>query len=139
MNYNSHMHLVPHQQSIALKELGFNEPCSMYYIATGECGYTSLSKEGNEYPSNSDLFDAWVSAPSFIQAFSFFRKKGYETKVEKESEDLYFGFYWTGAAWITVGSGSHKEAEIACLDYLIKVSYRSEFLKLKTNETVKIK
>jgi len=142
MNYNLHMHLVPHQQSISLKELGFNEPCSRYYIETGECIPAYLSKAGIIYPSNSDLFAAWVSAPSFIQAFSFFRKKGYETKVEKESKGVYVGKYLRADSpknivWVPIKSGSHKEAELACLDYLIEGQFRSEFvrLKLKTNET----
>ena len=139
MNYNLNMHLVPLQQSIYLKELDFNEPCTMYYIGTGECIPASLSKEGMIYPCNSDLFAAWVSAPSFIQAFSFFQKKGYETKVEKESEGVYVGKYLrtdspNNMVWIPIKTGSHKEAEIACLDYLIKISFRSELLKLKTNE-----
>lgn len=136
MNYNLHMDFVPHRQSIFLKELGFNEPCIGYYIPTGEWISDTPSKEGMIYPNNNDLFAAWVSAPSFTQAFSFFRKKGYETKVEKESEGVYVGKYLradspNNIVWIPIKSGSHKEAEIACLDYLIEGSFRSELLKLK--------
>jgi len=140
MNYNLHMHLVPYQQSIYLKELDFNEPCNGYYNETGEW-IPDSSEEGMIYSSNGDLRN--VSAPSFIQAFSFFRKKGYETKVEKESEGVYVGKYLIACSpnnivWMPIKSGSHKEAEIACLDYLINVSFRSELQKLKqklkTNE-----
>jgi hypothetical protein len=59
--------------------------------------------------------------PLYQQAFRWFRKKGYDVKIAKESLDLYFGFYWTGAAWITIGSGSYEEAELACLKKLIEI------------------
>ena len=99
-----------YNQSLALKELGFEEPCFGWYHPKGNIIY-AITKDK----------DSIVNAPLKSQVFEWARKQGYDTKVEKESEGLYFGFYWTGAAWIIVGNGSYEEAESACIDKLIEL------------------
>jgi hypothetical protein len=87
---------VPYQQSLQLKELGFNEPCFAVY------GYLSLENESlrgspshqfdkltylheireaesNDFLSFVDIINTYigddVSAPTFSQAFRWFREK----------------------------------------------------------------
>ena len=95
---------IPYEQALALKELGFDEMCFGLYAPPSKTVF--LHHYGLLRAKEQ------VLAPLYQQAFRWFREKGYDVKVQKESEGLYFGFYWTGAAWITVGSGSYEEAEL---------------------------
>ena len=113
-------HFVTYNQSLALKELGFDEPCMGKYD----------TKQGDEWFLNiysghlniqfSDKNKACI-APLKSQVFEWFRKQGYDTKVHKEYAKLYLGFYWTGVAWEIVGNGSYEEAEEMCIDKLIEI------------------
>jgi hypothetical protein len=100
---------VPYELAVKLKELGFDEPCFGYYY-NKQLSFGARTSYGEV-----------IEAPTFSQAFRWFRDKGYDVKVQKESDGLYFGFYWTGAAWIIVGNGTYEEAELACLDKLIEI------------------
>ena len=66
---------IQYELALALKELGFNEPCFGYYIETGEWVPASYSQKGIVYPSNLDLMKEWVSAPLYQQAFRWFEEK----------------------------------------------------------------
>jgi hypothetical protein len=118
-NNNLENEFVPYQQSLELKELGFDEPCFGRFNPDGDL---VVAHTGKYVISNGvDRREFFTLAPLFSQAFRFFREKGYETKVQKESLELYFGYYWTGAAWIIGGTGSYEEAELACLRKLIEI------------------
>ena len=103
---------IPYEQALALKELGFDEPC----LATYHKELNTIIPIYAKY-TNQDV----LKAPLYQQAFRWFREKGYDVKVQKESDGLYFGFYWTGAAWIIVGNGTYEQAELACLIILIEI------------------
>jgi hypothetical protein len=114
---------VPYEEALALKELGFNEPCFSFWLKT------PLSKKGEfmgllktAINSNNSNFD--VSAPLYQQAFRWFRekyklyhtinhlphKKGTNEEFLCEanvSEHSYHSIY--------------EEAELACLRKLIKI------------------
>ena len=107
---------VPYAQSLRLKALGFKERVLTYY----ENGIPKLYNNITGWDFNTS-FTTCISRPTFSQVFRWFREKGYDVKVLKESAGLYFGFYWTGAAWIIVGNGTYEEAELACLDKLIEI------------------
>lgn len=104
---------VPYQESLELKELDFDEPLHFGYYKD-EIAYWNN-------PNNHNQSNVKVSAPTFSQAFRWFRKKGYDVKIQKESDGLYFGFYWTGASWVIVGDGTYEEAELECLRKLIEI------------------
>lgn len=115
---------VSYELAVKLKALGFDEPCFGYYskskltieiIKSGKIFTMGLEDSIYFEPDNSCL------APTFSQCFRWFREKGYDVKVVKESPGLYFGFYWTGAAWIMVGNGTYEASEQACLDKLIEI------------------
>ena len=117
---------IPYELAIKLKKLGFDKPCLIYYL--DDVNNTLIPArpyhdkcESDSYPTNKDLMENWASAPTFYQAFRFFREKGYDAKVQKESVGLYFGFYWTGAAWVIIGTGTYEEAELACLNKLVEI------------------
>lgn len=67
---------VSHEQAIALKELGFNESCVGYYDLDGLQITTHHWHPGNknsEFPLPHTTNNPKVSAPTFAQAFRWFR------------------------------------------------------------------
>ena len=113
---------IPYEEALALKELGFGaSPIgstnggSVFYYENGKLYYDGRPMYSSDYHSGQIL------APLYQQAFRWFREKGYDIKIQKESFGLYFGFYWTGVAWINVDSGSYEEVELACLKKLIEI------------------
>lgn len=118
-----------YQQALKLKELGFDEECASFFQKEDHEITPVMVDDNNQYRltgmrtcKNSEIPEHYTAAPTFSQAFRFFREGGYDTKIEKESEGLYFAFYWTGVAWIIIGNGSYKEAEIQCLNKLIEIA-----------------
>lgn len=108
------------QEALALKELGFNEPCLASYFHAGKrldiCEYINHG----EYT---------VLAPTFSQAFRFFREK-YKLKYciiplvcEQGYSDLYESRIHQEKHSISrIGSyKTYEEAELACLQKLIEI------------------
>ncbi len=121
---------VPHTQALALKELGFDEPCIGYYIETGEWIPASYSREGTVYPSNTDLLPEWCAAPIYQQAFRWIREKhnhvGFIQIVEPEYGGEYGYVIYYNPNHLSVhhwnkGFKTYEEAESACLDKLIEI------------------
>jgi hypothetical protein len=118
---------IPYEQALALKELGFDEPCFSYYLEDGTWVPASYSKESTVYPSNSDLLSEWCSAPLYQQAFRWFKEK-YEiyswVKVEYEYGGITPTYYITGKRQDDIAGGSfntYEEAELECLKKLIQI------------------
>ena len=106
-----------YNQALALKELGYNEPCLAWYVSKdygleiGKVIQTDLIKDA-------------VVAPTFYQAFKWFREKhslyGYTLpRGNNETQKMHFTnnidvreniFYKT-----------YEEAESSCLDKLIEI------------------
>lgn len=114
-----------YEQALALKELGFDEPCFGYYTKDKVWQPASYSYEGTEYPWNS----VWpfTTAPLYQQAFRFFREK-YKLAVDIKSEHL--GYYTSIVnrdvmVRITIKPvnifETYEEAELACLNKLIEI------------------
>ena len=68
---------VPYQQALALKELGFDEPCIKFYWTDG------MFLKDFVNPFNYNKRDSAISAPLYQQAFRWFR----------ENHDLHSGIY----------------------------------------------
>ena len=62
---------VPYEQALALKELGFDEPCFGYYNNDNQFTFFVDVRSCN---TNSE-FGFFPTAPTFSQAFDFFEKK----------------------------------------------------------------
>ena len=114
----------PYEEALALKELGFDEPCFGYYVETKKWIPASYSQKETIYPSNSDLMKEWVSAPTFSQAFRWFREKyelnksillGYDYSIENESK------HWFSGTTEECAYKTYEEAELACLKKLIEI------------------
>lgn len=129
---------VPYIESLALKELGFDKPCFGYYYLG------CLVQDYTENQNYSTLLDCL--APTFSQAFKFFREK-YNLYPEVRVQDnirlgeqeyywMIFGGYKTmeGNSWIrclkdsNVMFKTYEEAELECLKELIK-TVKNERLK----------
>jgi hypothetical protein len=64
-----------------------------------------------------------LSSPFKQQVFKFFREKyGFNVKIQLESDNLYFGFYDTGVAWLLVSEGTYEEVENKLIDKLIEIA-----------------
>jgi hypothetical protein len=124
---------VPYEQSLALKELGFDEPC-MYYVDEQNNSFIY------NFQTHPDEFIEWcgvtvISTPLYQQAFRWFREK-YEyyyhifplqiTASDKTGYRYSWEIYNHTPEWITedrslLGSLTYEEAELACLKKLIEI------------------
>lgn len=123
---------IPYQEAFELKKLGFNEPCLTYFFDTlvdivlypqTQVG-SGFSLKGFKN-SHKKFQSKDCTAPTYSASFRWFREKGYDVKIQKESKGVYFGFYWNGAVWFIIGSGTHREAELMCLKKLINIANES--------------
>jgi hypothetical protein len=121
---------VTYKPALALRELGFDEPCLAWYHPN-EGFY--LRVEGENI--NSKLIKKSCTAPLKQQAFRWFREKDYysEIRVGCTQIDGGIGYEW----WIWKPNGieewsiqipgeewsyeTYEEAEQACLDKLIEI------------------
>lgn len=118
---------IPYEEALALKELGFDEPCSAFYkLGDSQIYYdTILQSQNVHFRTNSELnfyqdLKEKISAPLYQQAFRWFREKynlvspitpnglgQYDFRIEME---------WCGRIYDT-----YEEAELACLRKLIEI------------------
>ena len=122
---------VPPAESSELKELGFDKPCFGYY----DC-----ERDFKFIPNKEKFLVCEIAAPTFSQAFRFFREKyGYDIHVRgtnfrasyvigipKEINMKAFDGYPLVISWdyITDETGvrkTYEEAELDCLRRLIKI------------------
>ena len=128
-----------YEDALALKELGFDEPCLVYYdvyddniwltkddnVVTYNCT-TDRADEGSL--KNYNTTDFYLSAPLYQQAFKFFREK-YQLHPEIIVQ---LGFeHWNAhilphGMWLKpttpTGFETYEEAEKACVKQLIKLA-----------------
>lgn len=118
---------IPYEEALALKELGFDEPCFAYYTdKESKFIPASYSQEGTEYPTNSDLIQDWISAPLWQQAFRWFREKyGYQHSIDIDiSLEDFFTIKHRSKGIIYESKNTYKsyeEVELACLRKLIEI------------------
>ena len=111
---------VTYKQSLALKELGFDEPCFGFYIAS------QLFVTSDSVYNSSDI--PVCKAPLYQQAFKWFREKhGLYTEIFVD-DDKTFGFLISSFIEegrvdkpIHRGFSTYEESEQACLEKLIKI------------------
>jgi len=126
---------IPYEQSLALKELGFDEPCLGYWrnedlpnpLTLGQ--YTT--KEDMEYEiSGQDEYHNFENiialAPTFSQAFRWFREKYDITQTIARDGSLAKEDRWAytiiaDLIYFNDGYFTYEEAELECLIKLIKI------------------
>ena len=131
---------IPYEQALALKELGFDEECLAQYKkydvgeATLDIGFSK-----NKIIMQFHKLSKFCSAPTFSQAFRWFREKyNWQHSIEPTADQHRFevGYnYWiwnskTGEEYHTMPKNrptgdweyeTHEEAELECLKKLIEI------------------
>ncbi len=122
---------IPYELALALKELGFDEPCCQAYHTNGE-------NELSAFYSNPNIVDEWlkklplIKAPLFQQAFRWFREKyNLDSEIYMNHElGVKFQTYLilqlehaviTHKSGYTGRFGTYEEAELECLKKLIEI------------------
>ncbi len=106
---------IPYEQSVELKELGFDEPCFAY-------------RDGGDEVMIKYIPHCVISAPTFSQAFRWFREKhGLVGIIKFGTNDFTYNVYnEDGMGLLTKESlnfnGNYEEAELACLKKLIEIA-----------------
>jgi len=122
---------IPYEQALALKELGFGEPCFGYYFYNGAFKEWTLNID-----NKSDEYTIVIQAPTYSQAFRWFREKyNIDSWVQpftsqKSNGHLYLPdesysyFIFKDGVWVADGVDflEPEEAELACLKKLIEIS-----------------
>ncbi len=134
---------VPYELALKMKQLGFDEPCFGYYV-DGELRGVNLGIEqlggikpyyqrfGFHALSNHDIDKPTkivVTAPTYSQAFRWFREKGYRYTISSDLYEKNGRFYfdtWTDGLIVSMFESGFKyttyeEAELACLTKLIEI------------------
>ena len=116
----------PYEPSLALKELGFDEPCFRWY---DERWGDDLQQD--KFNTNKDLFitDLDCSAPLYQQAFRWFREKyglyhsiGLDNSLENNINcDYQIINHSQSISELETSFKSYEEAELACLIKLIEI------------------
>ena len=122
---------IPYEQALALKELGFDEPCFMQWtyapkliFCIGNWGNTKFKTNKESY---SDSAGDCISAPLYQQAFRWFREKyNFKSWVEEHTADTFIyeirphilTHYKEGEVYVYT---IYEEAELACLIKLIEI------------------
>ena len=123
-------------EALALKELGFNEPCFGRIYADG--GTEQLSYPYKNSDKGWDVNES-CSAPTYSQAFRFFREKYglhqyikqyYGEKFYFQIEDMVYPRRWDEYTVEMLRafneSTSQEESELACLQKLIEIVKNKE-------------
>ena len=148
---------VPYEPSLELKELGFDEPCLAWFSETKELQIApeTYKKWTGKPCNNSNIIKVFnvdcISAPTFSQAFRWFREKyGLRNSITDFIDDE------TGIEWdyeiAIIGTDldekgnykplvdysvddetrkfkTHEEAELGCLIKLIEIVIQIQFIE----------
>ena len=107
--------LTLYQEALELKQLGFDEPCLGWFASD-----RTLVKEVTEKTD-------FTLAPTFSQAFRFFREKyNINTVISWRDDLLNYDISLTemkkhGYFYYKDNFTTYEEAELACLQHLIKI------------------
>ena len=122
---------IPYEQALALKKLGFDEPCFGGYYSNQDNVNLWFFKEAKNSDRDERVREGFATAPLYQQAFRWFREKHvfYVNMVDhnlfyfvvhlvnpiKEPSDLF----------ISEHCDNYQEAELACLKKLIELSTKT--------------
>ena len=107
---------IPYQEALALKELGFDEPCFGAFIGK-EFKFFDFSNDLNGYVNDKNLI---IGAPTYSQAFRWFREKyGYYYPIHRITNNTNQVLYSIGP--YAEDYFTYEEAEFACFKKLIEI------------------
>jgi hypothetical protein len=106
---------VPYQEALALKELGFDEPC------LGKFYYNHLEIGGNwcndDFKEDPDIF---ISAPLYQQVFRWFRETYNAHMYPQKFTDNTWYSSW--GDWESPIFETYEETELECVKKLIEIA-----------------
>ena len=109
---------IPYEQALALKELGFDEPCLGLYH-NDKTLYTTECKLQEQFHGQI------CSAPLYQQAFRFFRDKGFYSaimpKITPSNTIVYYIYEGKPKKDWNNCFETYEKAELACINKLIKI------------------
>jgi hypothetical protein len=116
--------LVPYQPSLDMKELGFDEPCFGYY--NGQGNYIGEEGKMNSNCNKLGMHGTYCTAPTFSQAFRFFREKyklvfNFISYSIVKPREYHWSITWNDEAKASGIVKTYEEAELACLLKLIEI------------------
>jgi hypothetical protein len=103
---------LPYQESKDLKELGFKEKCAAHYL-----GEDDLELKWEIYRNLSINTNNCVQAPTYSQAFRFFREK-YEFTYSIGKTNVSVVHY--GRTQLLQDNASYEDAELATIRFFIE-------------------
>jgi len=109
---------IPYEQALALKGLGFCEPCYGWF----DTGYLKFGCYESEYVTG--LGD--LPAPLYQQAFRWFREKcglNYFIELDVDCKPSYYNAHVQCS--LVYHGDNYQKAEIACLKKLIELSTKT--------------
>jgi len=110
---------ITYEQALALKELGFDEPCFGYWKMSGWLIEEKTRTDGYTHA------DQLCSASLFQQAFRWFREKYNIISSTRThfNEEFFYEIYVDDMNEITSDYyNTYEEAELACLNKLIELA-----------------
>lgn len=115
---------IPYEQALTLKELGFDEPCLGFYDGKGNTNlYFNKVRDasGDFKPFVRSERLTWFGAPTFSQAFRWFREKfDYHHTIQHNKK--YVGIAYSSVVNFSIDEfNTYEEAELDCLKELIKI------------------
>jgi len=125
---------IPYEQALALKKLGFDEPClahligfgdgtienDKYFIKYQQVFYPHDNIKSDDKAEELELYSFGIcGVPLYQQAFRWFREKYnvhmYPTKYDETK-------WWVNwATWTSKVFDTYEEAELECLKKLIEI------------------
>jgi len=117
----------PYEESSDLKKLGFAEPCFAYYDLEHSNKLKPIPQKDEINSFNSNGNSLMLSAPTYSQAFRWFREKyDMSHSIDKDWDNghlLGYEYVISEQEGVTVSKTYHtyEEAELACLRKLIEM------------------
>ena len=121
---------IPYEQALALKELGFDEPCLGFYNHQGQLILMTQEDENSiqVYKNSYVKLGKQYAVPLHQQAFRWFREKYGLCLVIKPIDDkkLDLGYNLLKNGLIMNARLTYEEVELACLKKLIELSTQTK-------------
>lgn len=121
---------LPYEESLAMRELGFNLECFGYYDSLGHYSdfeYYDLENTNSCLQSDYGGTNKVCTAILYQQTLDFFRKKGYHIEIYSDNhQDILNAdnWYWLFSKGVNTSSTnsfeSYEEARLDCIRALIE-------------------
>jgi hypothetical protein len=123
---------ISYEQALALKEIGFDEPCILLYRGLDtqpvcQMDYEFKTDKKSDY---NDETDYWLTVPTYSQAFRWFREKyNLNCYIDRGgAKGVYHAFVGGSEHGFLYGNNgnnlsefTYEEAELECLKKLIEI------------------